>query len=329
MDAGIIYANARIKALENNLLTSDKLMRMIDAQNMDEAVKVLTESNYGGGVVPDNSNKFEALLQSESDKVAALIREIMPIGEGLEIFFLKSDYHNAKALMKGKYSGISSDSHMLLKHGYIDLEKLKDAIMTDNYRDLYPEMREALLKIDNAFVSGQRNPSFIDSSLDKAYYLHAERVTVKGAPSIKRYLKIEADLTNISIFFRMRRAGLNVKFFTESFIAGGELALEFFLPLYEGGDEVVREKFRYLSYRSLVEKAVEAGRALTNYETAQDNMLLNIFKSDKNDMFSVAPMAGYYLAKQTEIKVARMVLVCLKNKVDKLLIKQRLRELYA
>jgi vacuolar-type H+-ATPase subunit C/Vma6 len=58
-------------------------------------------------------------------------------------------------------------------------------------------------------------------------------------------------------------------------------------------------------------------------------MLLNIFKSDKNDMFSVAPMAGYYLAKQTEIKVARMVLVCLKNKVDKLLIKQRLRELYA
>ena len=62
--------------------------------------------------------------------------------------------------------------------------------------------------------------------------------------------------------------------------------------------------------------------------TETDNYLLSIFKKEKNNIFSPAVIAGFYLAKLTEIKAARIIIVCLKNNVDKDIIKQRLRELY-
>ncbi len=46
-------------------------------------------------------------------------------------------------------------------------------------------------------------------------------------------------------------------------------------------------------------------------------------------MFSVAPILGYYLAKLNEIKVIRVVLVCIKNGVPEDQMKKRVRELYA
>jgi vacuolar-type H+-ATPase subunit C/Vma6 len=49
----------------------------------------------------------------------------------------------------------------------------------------------------------------------------------------------------------------------------------------------------------------------------------------KGDMFSAAPIVGYYLGKMNEIKIIRVILVCLKNKVDKDEMKKRIRVIYA
>jgi V/A-type H+-transporting ATPase subunit C len=330
MDAGLIYANSRIKSLENNLLTMDKMIRMIDSATLDEAVKVLTESNYGGGIVPDNPNKFDSLLESEEDKTVAFIREIMPSKTGMEIFFYRRDYHNLKTLMKAKYLASGDYDKLLLKGGLIDIDALKDAVMNDDYSSLHREMAEALEEIDGAFVSGDRSPRLIDVRLDRAYYNHSIKVASNGARNILTYLKASIDLINISSFIRSRRAQMNNKFFTEGFIEGGELSAEFYEPLYESSDEIALEKFRYTAYKRLAAKAFESkGRALVEFEAETDNFLLDIFRRDKHDMFGIAPVAGYYLAKMTEIKVARTILVCIKNKVDKIEIKQRLRELYA
>ncbi|MDE6550919.1 MAG: V-type ATPase subunit, partial [Clostridia bacterium] len=64
-------------------------------------------------------------------------------------------------------------------------------------------------------------------------------------------------------------------------------------------------------------------------EACKDNAQLRIFKQDRYDMFSVAPVAGYYIAKKTELKAVRMIAVLLKINADKSLIKERLREFYA
>ena len=65
------------------------------------------------------------------------------------------------------------------------------------------------------------------------------------------------------------------------------------------------------------------------FEKVADDILLDVFRKERNDMFSVAPIAGYYLAKCTELKVVNTVVSAIKNGIDKKLLAKRLRELYA
>ena len=48
MNNSLIYSNARVKTLENTLLTSEKITRMVFADSLEEGVRVLTECGYGG-----------------------------------------------------------------------------------------------------------------------------------------------------------------------------------------------------------------------------------------------------------------------------------------
>ena len=77
-----------------------------------------------------------------------------------------------------------------------------------------------------------------------------------------------------------------------------------------------------------ITKVLSEGK-IAEAEAMADNMQLKIFKDDRNDMFSVAPIAGFYLAKLTEIKSVKLILAAKKNGVDKQQLRVRLRELYA
>ncbi|MEG2453530.1 MAG: V-type ATPase subunit, partial [Clostridia bacterium] len=156
-------------------------------------------------------------------------------------------------------------------------------------------------------------------------------VTIKasGQKPLQDYFTAWVDTTNIASFIRSKRLGLESKFFNEVFVDNGSLRRELFSDLYDASIEQFKEKTKYTPYGALVNKAVEDENGLVKFETAVDNYLIDIFKNSKYDMFSVAPIAGYYVGQVTEIKVVKLVISCIKNNVDKQLLKQRLRELYA
>jgi len=79
-------------------------------------------------------------------------------------------------------------------------------------------------------------------------------------------------------------------------------------------------------YKPFTEKLQEG---LSVYETARDDFLLKIISKDKADMFSVAPVLGYYLAKINEVRILRVILVSIKNKIAPEEMKKRVRALYA
>ena len=60
-----------------------------------------------------------------------------------------------------------------------------------------------------------------------------------------------------------------------------------------------------------------------------DNKLIKLIKAQKADMFTPAPILGYYLGKLSEIKVVRTLLTCKKNGVAPEEIRKRIRETYA
>ena len=298
-----VYSNARVRVMENTFLNQEKFNRLVYSESVDEAMRVLQESNYGGGTIAENGD-YEKILRAEEDKVSAFMAESMPEGCGMESFLMKQDYHNAKALTKAKYMRI---------------ERLPAL------------MAKALSDIDLARANGDKSPRTIDVTLDKACYADVLRVAKAGKQkTVIRYWTACVDFANITTFIRSRKEGEELRNFRKAFIEGGEIPLSTYEAAYDGTDEAVAEKFRYTSYGKIVYEAFSGEEgAMVAFERAQDNYLLDIFKRDRTDIFSISPLAGFYVAKKQEIKVVRMILICVKNHVDTTQIKARLRDYYA
>ena len=317
----LIYVASIARSLENTLLGSEKVTRMVFAESYEDALKILAESGFGnmseGGV--------DAMIAAEELKLARFMKEAEGI-KGLESFALRNDYHNAKALMKAKYAGIEDASFMLAPAGTLEVDALKDAVMNDEYGALPDLMARALAEIDAAFASAPRSGRHIDEVLDKAMYAHVLAVS-KKARSIEKYWRIEIDYANTQIFLRLRKSGGSERDFKDAFIAGGEIGIDFFLPLTEEADETVIEKLSYTCVgRGIREYA--ASKSFARFEACKDDEQLEIFKKDRYDLFGVAPVAGYYVAKKSELKAVKMITTLLKIGAEKALIKERLREFY-
>ncbi|MDR0696030.1 MAG: V-type ATPase subunit [Christensenellaceae bacterium] len=325
MKDGLLFANAVAKSKENGLFKSERLMRMIESENLEVAVKILAEANYGNGVIIDSPADFDKILDAELSLLPDFLKSVSVVGTGIECFFLSADYFNIKALLKSKF--LSSPMNYAPQiGGLIPFETLKDNLLRDNFT-VNPYIANAIREIENHFEIGL-SPRFLDITLDKAMHQEInDRLKRRGIdPSIKKYFIIKADFINISSFVRSSKASASINFFSEGFITGGVLDLTFFERLYPDIDVLAEalNSTKYQAFSDFIKNMDLAG-----FDRSRDNYLLSIFKENQHDMFSVAPVVGYYLAKLTEITMLRMVLVCIKNNVDRCEIQKRLRSLYA
>ena len=317
----LIYASSIARSLENTLLGQEKITRMVFAASYEEGVKVLEESGFGnmseGGV--------DGMIAAEEAKLARFMKEVAEL-KGMRSFLLKNDYHNAKALMKAKYGKIDDPSPMLAPDGTISAEDLKDAVMNDSYNALPEQMAEALAGIDVYFASNPHSGRYIDLVLDKAMYAHVLQVSAKTG-SVEKYWKTEIDHANVQTLLRMKKSGAQEKDFREELIFGGDIAPDTLISLYEEEESAVLEKLKYTCVAKAAGEYAASG-SFARFEACKDNEQLEIFKKDRYDVFSVAPVAGYYVAKKLELKAVKMITTLLKINADKALIKERLREFY-
>lgn len=329
----LIYSNARVKAMENSLLTAEKITRMAYADSLEEAVKILYESNYGGGYVVNNPYAFAEILQQEEQKVADFVREAMPDKSGLQTLLTANDYHNAKSVLKAEFAKGAELKNMLLPDGNIPLGVISEAVQKQDFAALPQQMADAMKEIFAAKAEEKLSPRLIDIVLDKAMYADIlaslKKVNVK---SISKYHRSNIDFINVSTLLRCKRIDADVAFLREGLIGGGDINDYVLEGLYKESYDVIAEKLKYTTIGDIVEVGVreaKAGKALVEYEVLWDNYLLNIFKEDRGDIFSVAPIAGFYIAKKIELKMVRMILTCLKNHANLQHIKARLRGFYA
>lgn len=329
-----VFSNARIKAKEKNLLSNSQMNRLIDSQSVEEAFKMLIEFGLGAGATYECAD-FDRLFSNEEEALADLLKELSTDGSGLEAFLIKNDFHNLKAIFKlnelnmiNAKSDLSEESS-LAPEGKILISDIKDAFVLNDFRSLSESFQNVVKNLNILKESGKLTPHKIDVEVDKAMFFEIVKVLKKARRAeLLKYFVCSIDIANISSFIRSKKLDLPLSFFEDGFIEGGKLDFKFFEPLYEQSFDIVKEKMKYTEYGSLVAQALE-NQNLTKFEVECDNMLLDIFKKNKNDMFSAAPIAGYYLGKMTELRAIKLVVAALKNGVDSQIMKQRMRELYA
>lgn len=326
-----VFSNARVKSKEAKLLSQSQVMRLAECETADEAFKLLNEYGYGVGV--DNLD-FDTLFNNAEMEVNTEFTELATAESGLDAFVIMNDYHNLKALLKLRASGQlakekkdDDNKQLFTRQGFYSIEKLRTAVTSGDYNSLSEEMTKAVKAIDAVSIDGV-SPHFIDTQVDKAMFKEAlEMAKAGGRQELTEYFVSKCDIANVASYLRVRRLSLGEKFFIEGFIEGGTLDKDFYLKTFEQGVDAFAEKMRFTDYNDLMKVYTEEG--IVRFEVACDNYLLNIFKKDRNDMFTASPVAGYYLGKLTEIKTLKLLIAAIKNNVDGELVKQRMRDLYA
>ena len=89
-----------LAARETKMLSAERIERMIDAPTNDEAAKILEECGYGdlsGLSAKEAGAALEAHIAALFDEVEGMV----PEAQLVQLFRLKYDYHNAKALIPG------------------------------------------------------------------------------------------------------------------------------------------------------------------------------------------------------------------------------------
>ncbi len=325
MKEGLIFANARAKAKEHNLISEERVKRMMECSSVEDAIRILYEINYAGGMILE-TNDFYSLLHEEERLLTLFVKEVCPDEIGMECFFLKNDYHNAKVLFKEKFGKIKDIDSIFLPEGLTTINQIREAIALEKF-SFNSYLDKAFQTLFNMNLKGLISPRAIDLELDKAMYKEiCDRLNKSSDIHIKKYFIILIDATNILSFLRTAKIEAGYTFFENNFIEGGTLKLDLFEKLNMDVEKLGKE-LAGTEYIKLLDRSKNYDLSL--YETSLDNYLINMFSIMKADMFSAAPIVGYYIGKLNEIKVLRVILVCLKNKVAKDEMKKRIRNIYA
>lgn len=329
-DTDYLFSTARVRSVEKYMLTHEKVEKMIDAKTTEDALKVLYDSNYGDVNEQISVNDYEKLLTQEHKKTYDFIMSIAPELDNFNMFLYTYDYHNLKVIMKSEYLGIDS-SDLLVNTGSIDIKKLNYAVKERDFSGLTENMALALKEIIEVFPKN-KDPQVIDIIFDK--YCYEEMLnSAKSLNSkfIEDYIRLQIDTINLKTYVRLRKMNKSWDFFSKVYIKGGKISEQIFIKNYdETFEKFADELFAFDLRDEFIEgtESLEETGKFTALEKIFDNKLLNHVKSAKYISYGIEPLVGYLIAKDNEIKIARIILAGKIAGISSELIKERLRETY-
>lgn len=321
----------RLRVLETRLLDKAKIDRMIDGDSANEALKVLQESEYAGVMTGvKRPEDYEMVLARELKRVYELMYDASPVKSLVDIMGIKYDYHNIKVILKGMF--LQKDfSHMLIPVGMMDVQTLKHSIENNNLGDLNETMKEGIIKVKEVFEE-TKDPQVIDIILDNTMFKEMREIAKQiDDKFVDKYVKVTIDSTNIKTLLRVKKQKKDKDFLEEVIIEGGEIDKDTLISMLHDAPENISNKLAFTDYGEMIKLGIEdftKSGSVNELERLVDNYIMNMMKEAKYIPFGVEPLLAYIYAKETEIKIVRIIMVGKLNNISGEVIRERLRDIY-
>ena len=321
-DTDYLAISARVRAMENGLLTRERMEQILEARTDDEAVKILQECGYPE-LDPTHPEAMDAALSAAREETLSDLTGGAPDPRYIDVFKLKYDYHNVKAILKAESMGVSPD-RMLMDMGRIGAAELKKAVQNGEL-DSLPGRLPAAVAEAKEILDTTRDPQLSDIALDRWCYVDmADVAEATGSEFLHGYVKVQIDATNLRALVRTLRMGKNVEFLQGVLIEGGEIApaavAEALASATGGGVMELYGSTRFA-------KAAEAG-SMTDFEKLCDDAVVEYLAGAQLVPFGEAPLLGYLAARETEYTNLRILLLGRSTGLSADVIRSRLRASY-
>ena len=321
-DTDYLSISARIRAMENRLLTRERMDRMIDARDTSEAMKVLGECGYGEGASLD-----AVLAQARADTFRDM-EAAAPDHRLVEIFRLKYDYHNAKAILKAQAMGVPAE-RLLLPGGRYDGKELLEGWQREDLRGCSETFRKAMDRA-KAALAESRDPQQADVILDRACYEEMARLARElESDFLMGYVRLSVDVANLRTAVRVHRMGKEGDFLRQVLLPGGNVSEQ---TVAAARGESLGEVFRSGPLAQAAELGAKlaqpGGGALTAFEKACDDAVTAYLSAARRIPFGEQTVVGYLYAKELEFTAIRTIFAGRAAGLDGDTIRARLRETY-
>jgi len=330
-DTRYVYAVSRIRAIERKMLSLAQLERMIEAKSPAEALKVLVEANYGYSSNDKRTVDFEQMLQEEQEKVYKLLVEMaLDMGE-FDWYYIKNDYHNLKVYLKAEFSQQDVNATFLAKPSLLPADALAAMLRERDFRNLPDPMQVSVEACLDAF-NKTFDPQVIDIILDKGLYSHMLVLAKKlNNDFVTKLVTMMIDLANIKMVLRAQLIGKPWDFIERFLVPGGEIDFSLFAQQMQLDLNQIVKVYAATAYAQLITDSLrifQQTQSLAGFEKLSDNYLMSWLKRSKYAIFGIEPLVTYLLAKETEIKNVRIIMVGKINNLAQDVIRERLRETY-
>lgn len=312
-----IFANGRVSVLTTRLFTADKFVRLAECNSLAEAVRLLADGGYGGGVVLANPNDYDNMLRAETERLLAEFKELCVNVAARNFFLAQYDFVNAKVLMKAKYMR-ADGVHGCFAEATFPPAKMQADFVDDNYADYPKAMAEGCDAVDARFAAGERAPSVVDAELDKAMFAYMKKCAAKsGISVVKKLCAYRIDATNIITIARAKKAGFDETKFLSLVIDGGKVKRDTLVSLWRANAQAASD---------LPDDIRAVWNALPDPARAEDVRRNKEFEmlTTGGDSLSVAPVLLYFARKSHETDLVRMIIIGVKNNLPKEEIKRRI-----
>lgn len=326
------HAVARIRVMEKRLLNKNTIEKLLEAEGYKEALKILGDTPYGSSIGDlETVHDYEKILKEELIDLYKTMYQITPLSKVIDIMTLRYDYHNVKVILKSKALG-KDLSHLLISAGALSTDALKGYLFSNELKEMDEHFRQIILRVEEDFEES-KNPQVIDIELDKCLYSDMLQLASElGIDFITAYVKQSIDIINIKTMLRVQKQGKDIRFLEETLIPGGTISLSLLITGLNTSLEEFSKAIQGTPYSKALCVVLDQYGQKQNIallDVLYDNYIMSHIREAKKVNFGPEPLIAYVIAKETDIKILRIILVGKINRVSPEVIRERLRELYA
>jgi len=324
-DVRYAYATGRIRVLETKLLSSSKVEKMIESDTPQDVLRYLEGTAYDDTIAGikelENYNK-QVIVEK---KISFKLMEKLILDDNVkELFRIPYDFHNIKVLLKGKWTNMDV-SNLLSDFGTIPSGIIKDAFETEHF-SLLPDFIQECVAEALARYYSNKNIKEVEFVIDRLESHRQLFLSIKSEiPFLEQYVRIKIDLANISSLIRIQYFKTLDKM-EDVLIDGGNLDVRFYNELRSKSMEEIIPFFKTTPYFRIVNNGIKPilqKGSFSIFEREKENFIMNYMKLTQYVTFGVEPVVCYFVFRESDINIIKMILLGKLNGLSKEEIKER------
>ncbi|MCP4399574.1 MAG: hypothetical protein GY801_20015 [bacterium] len=329
IDKQYLYSIGRVRELEKGLLGEANLGRILEA---DEPLAVLRSiAFFRTAEDHEHPEHLDGAFRLERAYNRRLLKELVVDSPLEEVFLLPYDVDNIKLFLQGKLTGNNDVKAIEVEEGLFSKSEVLDAVFNAVPGRIPPKILAAMDTAAEQFAA-QAQFALVDALLDRSLRSVQLDIARRGKNGfLIDYLQRLSDVQNISLVIRRKHHRLGREDLGELLYEGGTLAPSFFERVYDGGWESLAAAFKSTDYSQLLTQALSDANQegfLPMLDAACDGFLIERLRRTKYLNVGIAPLLAFYLAREHELKLVRMLLAGKIFHVPQEQLRLRMREIY-